>query len=160
MIRRAKIMDIPKINDLLNQVNLVHYNGRPDLFKKGIGKYTDSQLREMVADDERPIFVATDDDDKVVGYVFCIFEQHTDSNILTDVKTLYIDDLCVDEKLRGRHIGKQLYDYTVKYARECGCYNITLNVWSCNPPAIKFYEACGLKPQKVHMEAILDNVSQ
>lgn len=154
-IRRAENKDISKINDLLKQVCLVHYEGRPDLFKKGTRKYTDVQLEEMIADDGKPIFVAVDDLDRVLGYVFCIFEQYTDSNILTDVKTLYIDDLCVDENLRGQHIGKQLYEFTLNFAKENGCYNLTLNVWNCNPAAMKFYEACGLLPQKVHMETIL-----
>ncbi len=155
-IRRAKEKDIPKIHELLIQVCMVHHRGRPDLFKKGQRKYTDEQLVNMIADDGKPIFVAVDDNDEVMGYAFCIFEQYVDNNVLTDVKTLYIDDLCVDENLRGQHIGRQLYDYVVDFARESGCYNLTLNVWSCNPSAMKFYESCGLKPQKVHLETILD----
>ncbi|MCM1538786.1 MAG: GNAT family N-acetyltransferase [bacterium] len=157
MIRRAGNRDIPKMEDLLRQVNLVHYNGRPDLFKKGT-KYSDSQLSEMIGDDTRPIFVAEDENGQVMGYAFCIFERHTEDTILTDVKTLYIDDLCVDEKVRGRHVGKKLYEYVIDYAKKNGCYNVTLNVWSCNEAAMKFYEACGLKPQKIHMEVILDQV--
>jgi ribosomal protein S18 acetylase RimI-like enzyme len=77
------------------------------------------------------------------------------NNILTDVKTLYIGDLCVDETLRGQHVGKKLYDYVLAFAKENGFYNVTLNVWSCNEGAMKFYEKCGLKPQKVGMEVIL-----
>lgn len=155
-IRRAKEKDIPKIHDLLTQVCMVHHVGRPDLFKAGARKYTDDQLVRMIQDDDKPIFVAADERDEVLGYAFCLFEQYPDNNALTDVKTLYIDDLCVDENLRGRHIGRQIYEYVVNYARECGCYNLTLNVWSCNPTAMKFYESCGLKPQKVHLETILD----
>lgn len=154
IIRRAEKEDIPKINDLLMQVCMVHHSGRPDLFKNGAGKYTDEQLSEMIFDDEKPIFVAADSDNSVLGYVFCIFEQHINSNILTDVKTLYIDDLCVDESKRGLHIGKQLYDYACDFAKKSGCYNLTLNVWSCNQTAMRFYEQCGLKPQKIHMETI------
>ncbi len=154
LIRRAEKRDIPRINELLRQVCLIHHMGRPDLFKNGARKYTDEQLAQMVTDDEKPIFVAADDSNEVMGYVFCMFEQHIDHNVLTDVKTLYIDDLCVDENLRGRHIGKQLYDYAVDFAKKSGCYNLTLNVWNCNAPAMKFYESCGLHPQKIHMETI------
>lgn len=153
-IRRAENIDIPKINDLLRQVCLVHHNGRPDLFKSGAQKYTDDQLVKMISDDAKPIFVAVDEENNVLGYAFCIFEQHINNNILTDVKTLYIDDLCVDENLRGRHIGKLLYEYAVAFAKENGCYNLTLNVWNCNESAMKFYEKCGLKPQKTHLETI------
>lgn len=155
-IRRAQDTDMESINRLLRQVLMVHHKGRPDLFQgKDKKKYTDKQLREIIYDDSRPVFVATDDQGRVVGYAFCIFQQHINDNILTDIKTLYIDDLCVDEAIRGQRIGRHIYDAVVAYAKECGCYNVTLNVWSCNEAAMKFYKSCGLKPQKVGMEVIL-----
>ncbi len=154
-IRRAVNSDMLGINKLLNQVLMVHHNGRPDLFKANVKKYTDEELAEIIEDDTKPIFVAVDDNDEVLGYAFCVYQQHINDNILTDVRTLYIDDLCVDEKKRGLHIGKQLYEYVVDFAKENNFYNLTLNVWSCNESAMKFYEACGLVPQKVGMEKIL-----
>ena len=154
-IRRAKESDMDGLNKLLEQVLMVHHKGRPDIFKAGCKKYTDEELADIIADDSRPIFVAADEDGSVMGYAFCVFQQHIDNNILTDIKTLYIDDLCVDEDIRGRHIGRSLYDYVVNFAKDSGCYNVTLNVWSLNKGAMKFYEKCGLKPQKVGMEIIL-----
>lgn len=154
-IRRAEQNDMNGINNLLNQVLMVHHNGRPDLFKANVKKYTDEELALIIEDDSKPIFVGVDEEDKVLGYAFCIFQQHFNNNILTDIKTLYIDDLCVDENMRGMHIGKQLYEYVVAFASKQGCYNLTLNVWSCNEGAMKFYESCGLVPQKVGMETIL-----
>ncbi len=154
-IRRAREQDMEGINRLLKQVCLVHHKGRPDLFKYGAKKYTDDQLRAIIHDDSSPIFTALDEKGNVAGYAFCIFQQHLDSNILTDIKTLYIDDLCVDENLRGQHIGRSLYEAVLAFAQKQGCYNVTLNVWSLNEPAMKFYEACGLKPQKIGMEVIL-----
>lgn len=154
MIRFAKEKDIPKMGDLLSQVDLVHHNGRPDIFKIG-KKYSDSELKELLKDSQRPILVSVDENDDVMGYCFCIYQQHTDNSVLTDIKTLYIDDLCVDENLRGKHIGKDLYEAAVNLAKENGCYNLTLNVWSCNQSAMRFYEAQGLFPQKICMEKIL-----
>ena len=154
MIRRAKIEDIPSINRLLCQVLTVHHSGRPDIFKVG-RKYTDDELVAIIHDETKPILVAVDETDFVMGYVFCIYQQHVGSQLMTDIKTLYIDDLCVDETLRGKHVGKALYEAAVTLARESGCYNLTLNVWSCNPGAMRFYEKCGLVPQKIGMELIL-----
>ena len=154
-IRRARECDMKDINRLLVQVNMVHHQGRPDLFRAGKKKYTDKQLRKLIHDDSQPIFVAVDEQERVLGYAFCIFQQHLDDNILTDIRTLYIDDLCVDETIRGQHIGKSLYEAVLAFARESGCYNVTLNVWTLNEGAMKFYEKCGLKPQKVGMETIL-----
>lgn len=154
-IRKAENRDIEGLNNLLYQVLNVHHNGRPDIFKSNAKKYTDEQLKEILKDNNRPIFVSVDENDNVLGYAFCILQQHIDNNVLTDIKTLYIDDLCVDENTRGKHIGKDLYEYVLKYAKEIGCYNVTLNVWSCNQGAIRFYEKQGLKPQKIGMEKIL-----
>lgn len=154
-IRRAKQTDMAGINKLLYQVLMVHHHGRPDLFKAGAKKYTDEELSVRIEDEKTPIFVAVDAADEVLGYAFCVLEQHSEDHILTDIKTLYIDDLCVEEEKRGLHIGKQLYDHVLSFAKEQGCYNVTLNVWACNVSAMRFYESCGLKPQKLGMEKIL-----
>ncbi|MDD6484561.1 MAG: GNAT family N-acetyltransferase [Clostridiales bacterium] len=153
-IERAGIKDIEGINALLRQVLEVHHKGRPDIFKGNTKKYTDKQLEEIIKNDETPIFVVRSSG-RVTGYAFCIFKQERDSNVLTDIKTLYIDDLCVDESARGQRIGSGLYEYVKDFAKKSGCYNVTLNVWSCNEGAARFYEKCGLKPQKTTMEAIM-----
>lgn len=155
IIRKAKENDIDKIKDLLNQVLKVHHDGRPDIFKydSKIGKYTDKELIAIIGNEDTPVFVA--DDGEVVGYAFCILQQYKNHNIFTDIKTLYIDDLCVNKNVRGEGIGKKLYDYVLEYAKEKGCYNVTLNVWSENESAMRFYEKCGLKPMKVGMEVKL-----
>ncbi len=106
-------------------------------------------------DPETPIFVAVNEQDHVLGYAFCIFQRYQNNNFFMDMNTLYIDDLCVDEAIRGHHIGKQLYEAVLAFAKEQGCYNVTLNVWSCNESAMKFYKSCGLQQQKIGMEVIL-----
>ena len=154
MIRRAVDDDIPALDRLLFQVHQVHHEARPDLFKAGAKKYTDAQLRAILADDKTPVFVA-ERGGAVVGYAFCIHKQFVNDNNMTDIKTLYIDDLCVDESSRGLHIGQQLYAYVIDYARAAGYYNVTLNVWADNKPALHFYEKIGLRVQKIGMEKIL-----
>ena len=154
-VRKAQEKDIPAIMDLLSQVLMVHHKGRPDLFKPNATKYTVEELQEILKDETRPIFGLPDDNDRFVGYAFCVLQQHPNDNILTDIKTLYIDDICVDENARGHHVGRALYEYVREYARSIGCYNVTLNVWSCNPGAMKFYENLGLVPYKIGMETIL-----
>lgn len=154
-IGRAGAQDMAGINRLLGQVLEVHHQGRPDLFKGNTKKYTDEELLEILRDDDRSVFVARDESGEVVGYAFCVFQQHFGNNILTDIKTLYIDDLCVDETFRGKNIGRTLYAYVLDFARKEKCYNVTLNVWECNLGAKKFYEKCGLQPQKIGMEKIL-----
>ena len=154
-VRRAEEKDIPAILALLLQVDMVHHLGRPDLFRGPATKYSAEQLSEILTQPDTPVFVCTDCDGSVLGHAFCVHRQVIGDAVLTDVKTLYIDDICVDEKARHRHVGTALYESVKVYAREHGFYHITLNVWSCNPEAQAFYEALGLRPQKICMEEIL-----
>ncbi len=153
-IRKAEEKDISAIMKLLVKVDMVHHMGRPDLFKGPATKYDEKQLKDIISDDDSPVFVY-EDDGRVFGHAFCIHKQFKDDPILNDVRTLYIDDICVDEACRGKGVGKALYQHVFEYAGANNFYNITLNVWSCNPDAMKFYEAMGLVPQKICMERVL-----
>ncbi|MCR5294889.1 MAG: GNAT family N-acetyltransferase [Lachnospiraceae bacterium] len=155
MVRRAVHEDEPRILDLLYQVNGVHQKGRPDIFKRDTRKYTKEQLSQLIDDETRPIFVAVEENGYVCGYGFCVIIDTSSSNLLMPMKELYIDDLCVDENYRRKHIGKTIYDYLIQYAKDLGCYHLTLNVWACNPSAMAFYEKQGMKMLKKEMEVIL-----
>ena len=154
-IRFAQPQDVAGILSLLRQVGRVHHEGRPDIFRQGAQKYGASQVIAMLDKPESPIFVAVEDE-KVLGYGFCKIKCHEKDSVIADHLELYIDDLCVDENCRGKHIGTAIYNEILRYAKMRGCYNVTLNVWSCNESAMKFYEAMGLAPQKIGMEQILN----
>ena len=153
-IRFACDRDIPGMIDLLQQVGAVHHQIRPDLFRAGAQKYDEAALNALLTDPNRPI-LAAEIEGKLVGYAFCILQITENDPVLCDRKVLYIDDLCVEETLRGQGIAGALYERVLEYARELGCNAVTLNVWCGNENAMKFYEKCGLKPQKIGMETIL-----
>ncbi len=156
IIRRANIEDMEGINSLLRQVLYVHHVDRPDIFKAQGKKYRDEELEAIIKDDRTPLFVAVDEQGRVLGHCFCVINQVEDHSSLVDAKNLYIDDLCIDESARGQHIGKEMYEFALEFARSIGCYNVTLNVWAKNESALKFYEKMGLSVQKFGMEKILD----
>lgn len=153
-ITKATRSDIPDILMLLHQVLEVHHTGRPDIFKTGVTKYTQGELEELLRDEKRPVLVAKSGI-RMLGYAFCVIKVTENDNILEDMKTLYIDDLCVDECERGTGVGRALYEHVKAYAKEIGCYNLTLNVWECNEGAKRFYEAMGLIPRNTLMETVL-----
>ena len=153
MIRRAEIKDISGIISLLHQVNMVHHVLRPDLFKPHTTKYNEQELEALIGDDSKPIFVF--EDGAVLGHAFCMVTEVKGDKLLQDIKTLYIDDICVEENARGKHIGKALYEYVRDYAQSIGCNNITLNVWDGNDAALSFYRNMGMKVQKTTMEIVL-----
>ena len=153
-IRRACEKDLAGVHSLLSQVLMVHAEGRPDLFRAGTRKYTDEELLSIFSDDTHPVFVAVDGG-RVLGHAFCEVQDFRGSNNMQPYLSIYIDDICVDEKSRGQHVGTALYQHVLAYARELGCYNVTLNVWTCNPGAQRFYEAMGMTPLKTCLEQVL-----
>ncbi len=155
IIRRAVEGDTDTVLELLRQVGYVHHVIRPDLFGSGT-KYTAAELQDIFSDDTKPVFVY-EEEGRVLGYLFaCIIDQKG-ANILRPCREFYIDDLCVDENFRGRHVASRLYGYALNYAREGGCHNVTLNVWEGNDGALSFYRAMGMKTQKTKLECIVDN---
>ncbi|MEQ9763849.1 GNAT family N-acetyltransferase [Streptococcus sp. ZJ151] len=154
MIRRAVIADIPKIQELLGQILRVHHNVRPDIFKSSGSKFSEQELRELIPNDQRPIFVYEDDQGELLGHLFLMIQERQGSAMVPH-KTLFIDDLCVDEAARGQKIGEKLYRFTCQKASEWDCYNVTLNVWNANASAVNFYERMGMAPQEMRMETII-----
>lgn len=154
-IRRAQNKDAEKIIELLNQVLELHAHIRPDIFVSGTTKYSRKELLEIISDDNRPIFVATDEKDDVMGYCFCVLMEQPKKEYMVQFKTIYIDDLCVDKAYRGRRVGTALFDFVKKYAKNLGCYDITLNVWEGNECAQRFYNKLGMRVKETNMEFIL-----
>ena len=156
VICKAENCHIPGIIELLRQVGEVHHRGRPDIFRDGAQKYNETELEAILADSSRPIFVACEDK-IVLGYGFCILKETKAHPVLADSKSLYIDDLCVDENCRGQHIGSKLYAYIAEYAKTIGCDTITLNVWAFNESAFAFYKKLGMQERNIYMEMKLED---
>ncbi len=154
-IRRAEEKDISQIIELLGQVLQIHADIRPDIFIPDTTKYTSDELKKMLKDESKPIYVATDENDMCLGYAFCQLREQPFSNNMVQFKSLFIDDLCVDKKARCQHIGENLFEYVKNEAKKMGCYEITLNVWEGNTSAERFYEKMGLKTKERQMEYIL-----
>ncbi|MBE6610874.1 MAG: GNAT family N-acetyltransferase [Ruminococcaceae bacterium] len=150
-IRRAVPADADKVLDLLLQVEGVHQKGRPDLFRENGVKFTKEELYEIFADDLRPVFVA-EADGAVCGYVFGIINETKDSTMLFDMKTIHLEDVCIDESCRGMGIGGALMEYVTAWAKENGCNRMDLDVWEFNEGARRFYERYGFGTQKRRMD--------
>ncbi len=155
-VRRAKERDIKTLLFLLGQVLELHAKIRPDIFVSGTTKYTEKELLAIIADEKTPVFVAEDGDGIIKGYVFCKMIEPPFSNNMKKRKTLFIDDLCVDECCRGEGVGKRLFEFAKAYACSLGCDDLTLNVWAGNDKAEAFYKKAGMRVKKTQMELILD----
>lgn len=154
-IRKAEEKDILKIMELLGQVLQIHADIRPDVFIPGTTKYSEEELKAILKDEEKPIYVAVNEDDVCIGYAFCQLQEQPFSNNMVPFKSLFIDDLCVDLQIRGQHVGESLFEYVKLEAKKLNCYEVTLNVWAGNTSAEKFYEKMGMRTKERQMEYIL-----
>ena len=111
-------------------------------------------MLKIINDDTTPVFVCEENDD-IKGYAFCVIQDLSQCDNLRPDKSLYIDDICVDENYRRHGVGKKLYEHVLQFAKEEKCFNITLNVWAKNPGAQAFYESMGMTVQKVCMEKVI-----
>ena len=151
-IRLAGQGDIPAILELLRQVGQVHHDIRPDIFPAGMQKYDENALLQLLQDETRPIFVATEGA-AVLGYCFCVVKDlHTGS---IHRREFYIDDLCVDENHRRKGIAQALYRHALEQARRLGSHSLTLNVWCGNDGAMEFYQSMGMTMRNIMMETTL-----
>ncbi len=150
-IRRARHEDYDGILHLLTQIAALHHRGRPDIFKSGVKKYTADELSEITADPLKPVFVAAEDG-QVLGYAFAVVVSYKNHAVFRDYTALYIDDLCVDENIRGKGVGKLLFEAITDFANELGIDMLDLNVWEFNKEAIAFYERMGMSTSRRRME--------
>lgn len=154
-IRRAEEKDMDRMIELLQQVLEIHAAIRPDVFVSGTTKYGRDELRDLLQDEKRPIYVAADDTDTLMGYAFCQWREQPKQDNVVPYSFLYIDDLCVDEAFRGQHVGEQLFEHVKEEAKRLGCYEVALNVWTGNDAALHFYEKMGMQTRSRTMEYIL-----
>ena len=108
-IRKAEEKDIPRLLALLGQVLQIHAEIRPDIFIPGTTKYTVCELAELLKQEDKPIYVAVNEEDVCMGYAFCQLKEQPFSTNMVPFKSLFIDDLCVDKQARGQHIGESLF---------------------------------------------------
>ena len=156
MIRLAKEEDLPRLQELLGQILIVHHQVRPDIFKSEGSKFTDAELEAVINDLNRPIFVYEDENGCILGHLFMVIQDISENDGPQKThKSLFIDDLCVDKEARGQKIGEKLYQFALDYAKEQGCYNVTLHVWNDNAGALRFYERLGMRPRYTEMETII-----
>ncbi|MBR3228355.1 MAG: GNAT family N-acetyltransferase [Erysipelotrichaceae bacterium] len=151
MIRKAELKDLEAIAGLLDQVHALHAEGRPDLFIAGTRKFSDDELKEILAGDEINFHVYTENDE-VLAYVCYLIREKKDSRSRKGRREFYIEDICVDEKQRHKGIASKLFEYAEELAKKEGCDVLTLNVWELNRTARTFYEGRGMKPLKTIME--------
>ena len=150
-IRKASTKDIPSLLSLLKEVLALHAEIRPDIFSTTT-KYNESDIKDILKNEKKPIYVAVNDKDEVLGYLFLEIKDNKNASNQKPRTTLYIDDICVSKDHRREGIGEFLFSFAKELAISLKCDDITLNVWSGNEAALKFYTKHGFKERNAILE--------
>ena len=150
-VRRAVPSDAERVSDLYFQMSEIHHEGRPDIFKPAIRKYTPNEFAQLISIKDFHVLIAEDEVGTVLGYAFCKVKCF-ETSVVQPYRAFYIDDFCIDVDSRGNHVGKTLFEAARALASELDCDNIELNVWEFNESALKFYEKMGMTTQRRCME--------
>ncbi len=129
-IRNGKKSDLPQVLTLIKE--LAMYEKAPDEVTLTIEQF------ENDWESKHPLFhffVAEENKKNIVGIALYYYGFSTWHG-----KRMYLDDIVVTEKMRGKGTGKLLFDELVREAKKNNVKQIMWQVLEWNEPAINFYK--------------------
>lgn len=154
-IRPARREDLPRVNEVRRQVNDVHVEGRPDIFRAGWNEALQSHVYEAFDDANCDVIVALAGD-TLCGFatVQLIRRPETPYSLARDFYR--VEEFGVDEAHRRMGVATALVEYMKRDAVKRGLGRLELDVWAFNRGALAFYEAAGFTTYRHYMEMDLD----
>ena len=151
MVRFAEEKDLDIINELRKQVNDIHVEGRPDLFKAGFG----SEIRDfakVIMDGENSDIIVAERDGIICGMV-CVDYVNKPETPYSKARDFYhVQEIAVDVNHRRQGVAKELLEFMIADAKKRNLGKIELDVWEFNDSAIEFYQAVGFRQTRRWME--------
>lgn len=151
MVRLAKREDLVRINQLRWQVNAIHCEARPDIFRSGFC----DEMRDFIYDiwefDNSDVIAAVRDD-VICGFACVEYITEPLSAFQWKRSFYHVSEFCVDSEYRRQGIGTELFAFIREHARSMGLDKIELDVWEFNDTALKFYESLGFRTYRRYME--------
>ena len=152
VVRYAKNSDYEMVEVLMKQVQKMHVEWRPDIYKMG-ETVLPKDVFEKAANEEN--FIVAEVDEIVVGLLFFyVYHRENDSSVTRDV--LFVDSMAVHEDYRGQGIGHALFDYVRVVAKEKHIAAIELSVNAKNADAMAMYRKYGFGEKSITMEMVVE----
>lgn len=128
-IRKAVKEDCSRLLELIRE--LAVYEKAPNEVTVSLSHFEESGFGK------NPVWWAlvAEEDEKIIGFALYYIRYSTWKG-----QTLYLEDILVTEKARGRGVGKLLMEHLIAEAKERGFKRITWQVLEWNEPAIRFYQ--------------------
>jgi len=151
IIRFAKENELVRVNELRKQVNDLHVEGEPDVFKEGFNDELRDHVYDIWNDSEQEIVVA-DSDGTICGFAVLHHIVKPATPFMYERDFMDVDEFCVDKEYRRQGVASEIITFIRKYAKERGFNRIELNMWEFNQDALAFYEAVGFKTYRRYLE--------
>lgn len=153
-VRFAKEEELDQVNILRKQVNDLHVEGKPEVFKPGFSKELRDFIYDIWADPEQEIVVA-DIDGIICGFAVLHHLNRPENPFMKERDFLDIDEFCVDKEHGRKGVASEMISFIKNYAKEKGFHRIELNMWEFNQDALAFYEASGFETYRRYMEMFI-----
>ena len=150
-IRFASENELDRVNELRKQVNELHVEGKPDVFKPGFNDDLRDFIKEIWNDPDKRIVVA-ESGDTLCGFAIINHITKPENPFMFERDFLDIDEFCVDEAFRRQGVATELVAFIKRFAKENNIHRIELNMWEFNKDALAFYEAAGFETFRRYME--------
>ena len=151
VVRYAKNSDYDMVEVLMKQVQQMHVEWRPDIYKMGATILPKEVFEKAVAEKN---FLVAEVEEMVVGLLFFyVYHRENDSSVTRDV--LFVDSMAVHEDYRGQGIGHALFDYVKVVAKEKHIAAIELSVNAKNTDAMAMYRKYGFGEKSITMEMVV-----
>lgn len=150
VIRNANTNDFEAVARIMNQVQQMHVEWRPDIYKPNENLIPRDIFEKIVAGDT---FYVAEADGLVVGILEVVFRHiETPSHVTRDI--IFIDSMAVDEAYRGVGIGHLFFDKIKEIKAEKKLDGIELQVNAKNKAAYEMYLKCGFTEKSINMELL------
>lgn len=133
-IRAGRKEDLPRVLELVKE--LAEFERAPHEVTNTLGKMEEDGFGAQ------PIygFFVAEQNEEIIGLSLYYWRYSTWKG-----KRLYLEDIIVTERERGKGAGKLLFDRTMRKALEDNCTGMMWQVLEWNEPAIEFYKKYGSK---------------
>lgn len=150
-IRFAKEKDYNQVEKIMKQVQTLHTEWRPDIYRNVEVLLPLDMYMNYV--DNQELIVAVSDNGEVVG-ILKYLTKNISGGPMNDRKVMFIDSMAVDEKYRGQGIGHALFAFVRNICGKQGYDGLELQVNAKNMAAKKMYEKYGFTEKSINMELL------
>ena len=149
-IRNAEKTDYKAVSRIMNQVQEMHVEWRPDIYKSSKNLISEDIFDLMISSGN--LFVA--DVGGTVAGVLEVVYKHIESPAHVTRDVILIDSMAVDSDFRGKGIGHQFFEKVKELKNNSGSDGIELVVNSKNHAAYEMYKKYGFTEKSINMELL------